>query len=110
MYAQKLMTDYYFSTNKEAGGKKKIDQLKDNIIFLKTLLMSMEDRINAIKMVVLPKFKQLESIKSSFIWDNKINKKHLNKSKDHGGFALPNFKYYFWAANLNTLVWWRKIG
>lgn len=109
--------------------KKKIDQLKDNIMFWKTLPMSMVGRINAIKMVVLPRFlyvfqsipffiplkyfKQLESIISSFIWDNKtarINKKHLNKSKDQGGFGLPNFKFYYWAANLNTLAWWRKIG
>ncbi len=109
--------------------KKKIDQLKNDIIFWKTLPMSMVGRINAIKMVVLPRFlyvfqtipffipfnyfKQLESIISSFIWDNKtarINKKHLNKSKDQGGFGLPNFKCYYWAANLNTLVWWRKIA
>ncbi len=109
--------------------KKKIDQLKDDIIFWKTLPMSVVGRINAIQMVVLPRFlyvfqsipffiplnyfKQLESIISSFIWDNKtarINKKHLNKSKDQGGFGLPNFKFYYWAANLNTLVWWRKIA
>ncbi len=58
-------------------------------------------------------FKQLDSIISSFIRDNKtarINKKHLNKSKDQGGFGLLNFKFYYWAANLNTLVWWRKIA
>ncbi len=87
--------------------KKKIYQLKNDIIFWKTLPMSMVGRINAIKMVVLPRFlyvfqyipffipfnyfKQLESIISSFIWDNKtarINKKHLNKSKDQGGLNI----------------------
>lgn len=58
-------------------------------------------------------FKQLESIITDFIWANKtarINKKHLNKPKDQGGFGLPNFKNYYWAANLNTLAWWRKIS
>lgn len=107
--------------------KKKVDQLKSDISFWKTLPMSMVGRINVIKMVVLPRFlyvfqaipffiplsyfKHLESIITQFIWANKtarINKKHLNKPKDLGGFGLPNFKYYYWAANLNTLAWWRK--
>lgn len=25
-----------------------------------------------------------------------------------GGFALPNFKLYYWAAHLSILAWWKK--
>ena len=56
-------------------------------------------------------FKQLDSIIVSFIWNYKavrISKKHLCKAKNVGGFALPNFKMYYWATHLSMLAWWRR--
>lgn len=105
----------------------KLQQFKQNIQFWNTLPISMVGRINAIKMVVLPRFlyifqnlpvfiplyffKKLDSIISSFIWNNKlprISKRHLEKPKPEGGFSLPHFKFYYWAANLNVLLHWRS--
>lgn len=105
----------------------KIEQLKQDIHFWKTLPISLAGKINAIKMIVLPRFlhlfqsipcfipqsyfKQLDSIIIPFIWNYKavrITKKHLCKSKNSGGFALPNFKMYYWAAHLSILAWWRS--
>lgn len=103
----------------------KIQQLKENITFWNTLPISMVARINAIKMIVLPRFlyifqnlpvfiplhyfKKLDSIISSFIWNNKmarISKKHLWKNRAERGFGLPHLKLYYWAANPNVLSFW----
>lgn len=105
----------------------KMNQLKKNIEFWKTLPLSLVGRINAIKMVVLPRFlyifqsipscipqayfRKLDSVVIPFLWQNKvarINKKHLCKSKQEGGFGLPDFKCFYWAAHLNILVFWRS--
>ncbi len=105
----------------------KIEQAKTNIEFWKTLPISMIGKMNAIKMIVLPRFlhlfqsipcfiaqsyfKQSDSIIIPFIWSYKtvrISKKHPSKPKDIGGFALPNFKLYYWAAHLSILAWWKK--
>lgn len=107
--------------------QKKLDQLKQKIEFWKTLYISMAGKINAIKMVVLPRFlylfqaipsfiplsyfKQLDSIIVPFLWGYKavrIAKKHLIKPKAKGGFSLPHFKAYYWAAHLNFITWWKK--
>lgn len=37
----------------------------------------------------------------------RIKKQHLLKSKEKGGFGLPFFKAYYWAAHLNIFSWWR---
>ncbi len=96
--------------------------------FWRTLPISMAGKINAIKMVTLPLcfylfisspvlipvklFTKLESIIIYFIWNFKavrISKKHLCKPKAEGGFSLPSFRNYYWAANLQFLSWWRQI-
>lgn len=85
-------------------------------------------RIDAIKMVVFPRllylfksipmfipqkyFKMLHSIIIPFIWQNKTarrSKKHLCKSKTKGDFGLPDFKCFYWAVNLNNLMYWRNL-
>ena len=105
----------------------KVEQLKQSIHFWKTLPISLVGKINALKMIALPRFlhlfqslpcyiaqyyfKQLDSIIVPFLWNYKaikISKKHLCKPKNAGGFALPNFKMYCWAAHLSILAWWRK--
>uniref|UniRef100_A0A672GJR5 Reverse transcriptase domain-containing protein n=1 Tax=Salarias fasciatus TaxID=181472 RepID=A0A672GJR5_SALFA len=89
--------------------------------------LSLVGRVNVIKMSVLPKylylfqslpvyvpnvyFKKLDSIISSFLWNCKkprIRKEHLQKSKQDGGLALPNFRHYYWASNLCCLSFWMR--
>lgn len=104
-----------------------IDKLKTDIELWRTLPMSMIGRINAIKMVTLPRFlyvfqnvpiflskkffKTLDSIIMPFIWGYKphrISKKHLCKPKELGGLMLPLFQHYYWAANARALVYWQQ--
>lgn len=102
----------------------KTEQLKQGIHFWMTLFISLAGKIHAIKMIVLPHFLhlfqsipcfipqsylqlQLDSIIIPFIWNFKairISKKHICKPKNTGGFALPNFKMYYWVANLSILA------
>ena len=103
----------------------KLNQLKSNIEFWKTLPISMAGRINAIKMVTLPRFlyifqslpvnipqyyfKNLDSVITSFIWFGKtprIRLAHLLKRKDEGGFGLPHFRLYYFAAHWNFIAHW----
>ena len=108
-----------FSSNWDS----KMQQLNQNIQFWNTLPIYMVGRINAIKMVVLPRFlyipvfiplyyfKKLDTIISALICNNKkarISKKHLRKCRAEGGFGLPNFKLYYWGANLNALLYWQN--
>lgn len=44
-----------------------------------------------------------------FIWGfkaHRISKKHLQKPREKGGFGLPCFQHYYWAANLRALAYW----
>lgn len=103
-------------------------QNKEKFIILSRwspLSMSLVGRINSIKMCILPKFlylfqaltifihasffQQIDSIISSYIWQGKktwLNKAQLQKPKISGGLAFPNFRFYYWAANLRCLVFW----
>lgn len=89
------------------------------------LPLSLPGRVNVVKMSVLPKylylfqslpiyipnafFKKLDFVITSYLWNNKkprLRKTHLQKSKQDGGLALPNFRYYYWASNLRCLTYW----
>lgn len=89
------------------------------------LPLSLAGRINCIKMNVLPKFlylfqcipiflpkhffHSLDSVISQFIWNKstpRIKKDILQKPKQLGGLALPNFLLYYWAANIRTILYW----
>lgn len=102
-----------------------INQVKQSLMQWSPLWISLIGRINSIKMNILPKFlylfqsipifipksffDSLDSIISSFIWKGKrprISKVHLQKPKDAGGLALPNFRFYYWAANIRCVVFW----
>lgn len=93
------------------------------------LPISLAGKVNVIKMSVLPRylylfqslpvfipgayFKKLDSAISSFLWNGKkprLRKEHLQKLKQDGGLALPNFRYYYWAANLCCLSFWARYG
>lgn len=103
-----------------------VDKLKANIRNWKLLPLSMIGRINAIKMVALPRFlylfqnlpvylplsffKQLDSVILSFVWAGKpprIAKAHLQKNVNKGGLSLPVLKHYYWAADARALTFWQ---
>ena len=89
------------------------------------LSTSLVGRINSIKMNILPTFlyvfqsvptfipksffDTLDSVISSYIWKGKcpqLNKVHLQRPKGEGDMALPNFRFYYWAANIHCLTFW----
>lgn len=92
----------------------------------RTLPLSLVGRVNAIKMVTLPRFlylfqnipiciprsyfKQIDSVILPFIWGYKahrVSKLHLQKPKKFGGLSLPCFLYYYWATNIRAMVYWQ---
>lgn len=104
-----------------------LNNLKQDLERWDPLPLSLGGRINTIKMNVLPKFlylfqclpifltksffSNLNSQISSFIWHKKqprINKNILQRPRTMGGMALPNFMYYYWAANIRALLYWLR--
>lgn len=100
--------------------KVKLDLLRWN-----NLPLSLLGRINSIKMNVLPKFlflfqclpiylpkaffNELDKIVSHFIWAGKTPRARcsvLQRSKEEGGLALPDFRAYYWAANIQKAYTW----
>lgn len=102
----------------------KAEKLKADIGKWRTLPLSMVGRINTIKMVSLARvlylfqnllifltksfFKLIDSIILPFIWGFKSPKTHLQKPREKGGFGLPYFQHYYWAANLRALAYWSE--
>uniref|UniRef100_A0A3B3IBF2 Reverse transcriptase domain-containing protein n=1 Tax=Oryzias latipes TaxID=8090 RepID=A0A3B3IBF2_ORYLA len=89
------------------------------------LPLSLLGRVNLIKMTVLPKFlylfqhipilinkaffDKLEKRISHFLWSGKtprVRKSVLQSPKNIGGLSLPNFRQYYWAANIQKLLYW----
>lgn len=89
-----------------------------------TLPLSLAARINLIKMVVMPKFlylfqhipiyitksffDKLDGTISKFLWGNKparIRKAILQSPKSEGGLALPILRRYYWAANVQKMLY-----
>lgn len=102
-----------------------IVKLKANIESWRILPLTMIGRVNAIKMVSLPRFlylfqilpvylngsffKKLDSIIIPFVWgykSHRIAKAHLYKPLKKGGLGLPILKHYYWAANCGALAYW----
>lgn len=102
-----------------------ISELQSSIQFLNTIPISIIGRVNAIKMIILPKwlylfqnlpvflpktfFINLNSLILPFLWGNKthrIARKHLSKSNTEGGLALPNFLFYYWAVHIKFMTYW----
>lgn len=115
----------HFKSLYETNYKVMIDNLKSDVETWRVLPLTMIGRVNAIKMVTLPRFlylfqnvpiflnqlffKTLDSVIMPFIWGYKahrISKAHICKSKDVGGLGLPCFQHYYWAANLRGLMYW----
>ena len=63
--------------------------------------------------IFLPKsfFKTVHSIICHFLWNGKIprvRQKVLQNWKFYGGLSLPNFQFYYWAANIARILLWSK--
>lgn len=106
-----------------------MDQTKKDLSRWSTLPLSLAGRINTVKMVILPKFlylfqtvpiflpksyfKELDKYISIFIWNKtipRVRKSVLERRKANGGLALPNFLYYYWAANIYKLTTWYNVS
>ena len=87
--------------------------------------MSLAGKVNSIKMNVLPKFlylfrcvplylpksyfKSIDKAFLSFIWDGRnprVRLELLQRSRLQGGLALPNLCHYYWAANIQKILYW----
>jgi len=104
-----------------------LECLKQDIKRWDLLPLSLSGRINTIKMNVLPRFlylfqslpifltkfffNSIDKLISNFIWNQKkarIRKCILQRPRLQGGMALPNFLYYYWAANIRALMYWKS--
>lgn len=89
------------------------------------LPLSLVGRVNLIKMAILPKFlylfqhvpvlltksffDRLDKTISHFLWGGKtvrLRRSILQSAKCEGGLSLPNFRNYYWAANIQKLLYW----
>ena len=105
--------------------KSLLERTKQDLGKWSALPISLAGRINIVKMTVLPKFlyvfqmipifiplktfKQLDRLISSFVWNNsnpRMKKMYLEAPKDAGGLGLPNFLWYYWAANIVKYIHW----
>lgn len=92
------------------------------------LPLSMAGRVNSVKMNILPKFsylfqclpvyltktffRKLDSLISEFLWQgrpSRLRKLYLERPRVLGGLALPNFQFYYWAANLRIFHYWLQL-
>ena len=102
-----------------------VDKCKEELARWASLPLSLLGRVNLIKMVVLPRFlypfqhipifinksffTKLDQAINSFLWCNKrarIKMATLQLSRSEGGLALPNVRQYYWASNINKILFW----
>lgn len=105
-----------------------VEKMEGDFTRWSALPLSLVGRINLVKMVVLPKFlyffqhlpifltksffDNLDKKISTFLWNGgptRIRKSVLQSPVDKGGFALPVFRYYYWAANIQKLLFWMNL-
>lgn len=105
--------------------KPALEKAKQDLVRWSALPISLAGRVNSIKMTIMPRFlflfhtvpvfipksffKEIDKSISIFIWNKtipRIRRAHLEKQKEAGGLALPNFIQYYWAANIYKLSYW----
>ena len=103
------------------------EKCKQDMVRWSSLPLSLVGRVNLIKMIVLPKFlylfqnipilirkkffKTLDQCIASFIWNGKshrIKRRSLERPKVLPELALPNFIYYYWACNIQKILFWME--
>uniref|UniRef100_A0A3P9JW43 Reverse transcriptase domain-containing protein n=1 Tax=Oryzias latipes TaxID=8090 RepID=A0A3P9JW43_ORYLA len=102
-----------------------IDRTERDFLRWSALPISLAGRVSLVKMAVLPRFlylfqhlpiflgksffDKLDRTVSSFLWSGRparIRKSVLQAPKDEGGLALPVLRFYYWAANIQKLLFW----
>ena len=119
------ITDSFQGLHKNNIGKL-MNKVKTDLQKWSKLPLSLAGRVQTIKMNVLPRFlflfqclplfltksffKKLDQIILPFLWEGKaarINKSALQAARQEGGLGLPNFMFYYWAANIQKILsWW----
>jgi len=104
---------------------KLLNKFKADLQKWSTLPLSLDGRVQTMKMNVLPRFlflfqclplfltksffKQLDKIILPFLWAGKvarIGKGALQAARGEGGLGLPNFMFYYWSANVKKILSW----
>lgn len=102
-----------------------VTRMKEDFKRWSALPLSLAGRINTVKMNILPKFlyvfqclplfltksffKKLGQALTSFIWDSKLPRVKVNilqRPRSIGGLSLPSFIHYYWAANIQKILYW----
>ena len=102
-----------------------LTRIKEDFDRWSTLNLSLIARVNSVKMNVLPRFSYLfqcvpfylpqsffhkvDSLISEFVWNKKVprlRRQYLQRPKPLGGLALPNLRFYYWAANIRVCKYW----
>lgn len=105
-----------------------INNLKINLQKWRVLNLSLAGKIACVKMNIFPRFlyvfqsipvflsisflRSVDRLISSFLWGNKhpmVRKVLLQRNRAEGGLTLPNLMYYYWAANLQKIVYWIQV-
>ena len=112
----------------EHNFKKLLDRTKLDLERWASLPVSLAGRVNSIKMTVLPRFlyifqmiplfltkaffRELNTYISAFIWNKarpRARKALLELPRALGGLGLPNFMFYYWAANIKKVSYWNAV-
>ena len=111
----------------EANFTPLVAKMKSDFQSWSSLPLSLSGKVQCVKMNILPKFLYVficlpvflpKSFFCTLDWEittficggkvPRISKAVLQKPRNRGGLALPNFMHYYWAANIHKLVYWLK--
>ena len=102
-----------------------VENMKNDLARWRNLPLSLPGKVQSIKMNVFPKFlylfrclpiflpksffQSIDKMILNFIWAGKsprVSKIFLQRPRDIGGLALPNFIFYYWATNTQKISFW----